>query len=329
MARKMRNITYAQAVRTALREELERDERVLLFGEDVGQYGGVYGATTGLQREFGGERVRDTPISEMAIAGIAVGAALAGFRPVAEIMYEDFLTHASDAIVNNAAKWRYMSGEQFTLPIVYRSPGGGGAGYAAQHSQNLEAWFAHVPGLKVVATGLPRDARGLLKAAIRDDNPVLFLEHKAHYGFKGPMPADEEVIPLGVADVKREGSDVTLVSWSRTLTYALEAAETLSGEGIDVEVVDPRTLQPLDIDTILESVVKTGRLVVAHEAVEFGGFGAEIVAQVTEKAWDALKAPPLRIGAPFVPLPYSDPMEDYVIVDPPDIVARVKEYMEG
>jgi len=324
MADRMRNITFAQAIRTALREEMKRDERVILFGEDVGYYGGVYGATVGLQKEFGEDRVRDTPISEMAIAGVAVGAALAGYRPVAEIMYEDFLAHASDAIVNNAAKWRYMSGGQFRLPIVFRSPGGGGAGYAAQHSQSLEAWFTHIPGLKVVAPGLPRDARGLLKAAIRDDNPVVFLEHKAHYTFKGDVPTAEEVIPLGVADVKREGKDVTLVSWAKTLTFALEAAEKLAEEGIRTEVVDPRTLQPLDIDAILQSVGKTGHLVVAHEAVEFGGFGAEIVAQVCERALDALKRPPVRIGAPFVPIPYSEPMELFVIPQVADIVAGVK-----
>ncbi|MBM3499090.1 MAG: alpha-ketoacid dehydrogenase subunit beta [Armatimonadetes bacterium] len=320
----MRNITYAQAIRTALREELKRDERVLLFGEDVGYYGGVYGATVGLQKEFGEDRVRDTPISEMAIAGVAVGAALAGYRPVAEIMYVDFLAHASDAIVNNAAKWRYMSGEQFRLPVVFRSPGGGGAGYAAQHSQSLEAWFAHIPGLKVAAPGLPRDARGLLKAAIRDDNPVVFLEHKAHYTFKGEVPVAEEVIPLGVAEVKRSGKDATVVSWSKTLTHALEAAETLAGEGIDVEVIDPRTLQPLDMATILASVGRTGRLIVAHEAVEFAGFGAEIVTQVVERGLDLLKRPPVRVAAPFVPIPYSEPMERFVIPQPTDIVAGVK-----
>ncbi len=326
-AQKMRNITFAQAVRTAIREEMKRDEKVILFGEDVGQYGGVYGATTGLQREFGEDRVRDTPISEMAIGGMAVGAALAGYRPIAEIMYVDFLAHAADAIVNNAAKWRYMSGEQFRLPLVVRSPGGGGAGYAAQHSQSLEAWFTHIPGLKVAMPGLPRDARGLLKAAIRDDNPVLFIEHKAHYGYKGEVPAEEEVIPLGAADVKREGKDVTLVSWSKTLTFAIEAAERLAQDGIDVEVVDPRTLQPLDIETICSSVAKTGHLVVAHEAVAFGGFGAEIVAQVTERAWDSLKKPPLRIGAPFVPMPYSEPMEMFVIPEAADIVKQVKRYL--
>ncbi len=321
---KMRHITFAQAIRTALREEMKRDERVILFGEDVGYYGGVYGATVGLQKEFGEDRVRDTPISEMAIAGVAVGAALGGYRPVAEIMYEDFLAHASDAIVNGAAKWRYMSGEQFALPIVFRSPGGGGAGYAAQHSQSLEAWFAHIPGLKVVAPGLPRDARGLLKAAIRDDNPVVFLEHKAHYGFKGEVPTAEEVIPLGVAEAKRPGKDATLVSWSKTLTLALEAAEQLAGEGLDVEVIDPRTLQPLDVATILDSVGKTGHLIVAHEAVEFGGFGAEIVARVVEEALDALKRPPVRVGAPFVPIPYSEPMERFVIPQVEDIAAAVR-----
>ncbi len=324
---RMRNITYAQAVRTAIREEMKADETVILFGEDVGQYGGVYGATTGLQREFGSERVRDTPISEMAIGGMAVGAALAGFRPIAEIMYCDFLAQASDAIVNNAAKWRYMSGGQVCLPLVVRSPAGGGAGYAAQHSQNLEAWFAHIPGLKVVMPGLPRDARGLLKAAIRDDNPVLFLEHKAHYTYKGEVPAEEEVIPLGVADVKREGKDVTLVAWSKTLTFCLEAVELLAEEGIDVELVDPRTLQPLDIETLCTSVAKTGHLVVAHEAVTFGGLGAEIVAEVVEQVWGSLRKPPLRLGAPFVPVPYSEPLERFVIPQVPDIVAGVKAHL--
>lgn len=324
---RMRNITYAQAVRTAIREEMKADETVILFGEDVGQYGGVYGATTGLQREFGSERVRDTPISEMAIGGMAVGAALAGFRPIAEIMYCDFLAQASDAIVNNAAKWRYMSGGQVCLPLVVRSPAGGGAGYAAQHSQNLEAWFAHIPGLKVVMPGLPRDARGLLKTAIRDDNPVLFLEHKAHYTYKGEVPAEEEVIPLGVADIKREGKDVTLVAWSKTLTFCLEAVELLAEEGIDVELVDPRTLQPLDIETICASVGKTGHLVVAHEAVTFGGLGAEIVAQVVEHLWGSLRKPPLRLGAPFVPVPYSEPLERFVIPQVQDIVAGVKAHV--
>lgn len=321
---KMRSITYAQAIRTAIREEMQRDDRVLLFGEDVGFYGGVYGCTTGLQREFGPDRVRDTPISEMAIGGMAVGLALAGWRPIAEIMYCDFLAHAADAIVNNAAKWRYMSGGQFTVPAVFRSPAGGGAGYAAQHSQNLEAWFCHIPGLKVVMPGLPRDARGLLKAAVRDDNPVVFIEHKGHYGYKGEVPAAEEVIALGKADIKRTGSDVTLVAWSKTLVFALEAAEALAQEGISVEVVDPRTLVPLDADTLCESVARTGRLVVAHEAVECGGFGAEIVAQITARAWDSLRRPPVRVGAPFVPQPYSEPLETAVVPQVTDIVDGVR-----
>ncbi len=324
---KMRHIDMAQAIRTAIREEMKRDERVIVLGEDVGVYGGVYGVTIGLQREFGEQRVRDTPISELAIAGLAVGAALAGYRPIAEIMYCDFLTHASDAIVNNAAKWHYMTGGQYAVPVVFRSPAGGGAGYAAQHSQSLEAWFAHVPGLKVIMPSVPRDARGLLKAAVRDDNPVVFLEHKHHYTYQGDVPVAEGVIPIGVAEVKREGSDVTLVSWSQTLTFALDAAERLQAEGISVEVVDPRTLQPLDVPTICSSVAKTGRLVVAHEAVTFGGFGAEIVAQVTQHAWDSLREPPLRLGATFAPIPYSDPLEQFVIPQVDDIVRQVKEYL--
>ncbi len=324
---KMRTVNMTAAIRTALHEEMKRDDRVILFGEDIGVYGGVYGCTIGLQREFGIDRVRDTPISEMAIAGMATGAALAGFRPVVEIMYCDFLTHASDAIVNNAAKWRYMSGGQYELPLVVRTPAGAGSGNAAQHSQSLEAWFTHIPGLKVVMPSIPRDARGLLKAAIRDDNPVLFIEHKHHYGFRGDIPAEEEVLPLGVADVKREGTDVTVVSWSRELTLCLEAAETLAAEGINVEVVDPRTLQPLDMDTICASVAKTGRLVVVHEAVQFGGFGGEIVAQVVERSWGDLKQAPLRIGAPFCPIPYSEPMESFVIPQPDLIVDRIRRYL--
>jgi len=324
----MRKITYAQAIRTALREEMKRDERVMLWGEDVGVYGGVYGATTGLQREFGADRVRDTPISEMAIAGMGVGAALLGMRPVVEIMYEDFLTHAADAIVNQAAKWRYMSGGQFAVPMVVRSPGGGGAGYAAQHSQNLEAWFAHIPGLIVVATCTPRDARGLLKTAIREDNPVVFLEHKGHYTFKGAIPRDEELIPLGVADVKREGSDITLVSWSKSLLTALQAADELAEEGVSAEVIDPRTLLPLDMDAILQSVAKTGRLVVVTESHSYCGVSAEITAQVCEKALDTLKSPPKRIGSRFVPLPYSEPLESHVIPSAADVVEVVKQALD-
>jgi pyruvate/2-oxoglutarate/acetoin dehydrogenase E1 component len=323
----MRHLTMTAALHTALHEEMQRDESVIVFGEDIGAYGGVYGVTIGLQREFGPDRVRDTPISEMAIAGMALGAALGGCRPVAEIMYCDFLTHAADAIVNNAAKWRYMSGGQYALPLVVRSPAGGGGGTAAQHSQCLEAWFTHIPGLKVVMPATPRDARGLLKAAIRDDNPVVFIEHKHHYLYKGDVPAEEEVIPLGVADVKREGTDFTVVSWSRPLTLCLEAATVLAAEGIGLEVVDPRTLQPLDTATICGSVAKTGRLAVVHEAVQFGGFGGEIVAQVVEQAWGDLKQAPLRIGAPFCPVPYSEPMESFVLPQVARIADRIREYL--
>jgi len=320
----MRNITYAQAIRTALREEMKRDECVVLWGEDIGVYGGVYGATTGLQREFGPDRVRDTPISEMAIVGMGVGAALLGLRPVVEIMYEDFLSHAADGIVNQAAKWGYMSGGQYRVPLVVRSPGGGGSGYAAQHSQNLEAWFAHIPGLIVVATCMPRDARGLLKAAIRDDNPVVFLEHKGHYTYKGDVPRDEEVLPLGQADVKRPGRDVTIVAWSKALLSALSAAEELASEGVEAEVIDPRTLLPLDMDAILASVARTGHLVVVSESHAYCGVSAEISAQVCERALGELKRPPRRVGSHFAPLPYSEPMESYVIPDAARVAGAVR-----
>jgi len=321
----MRDIVFAQAVRTALLEEMRRDERVILMGEDIGVYGGVYGTTRGLMNIFGEERVRDTPISEAGIVGLAIGAALAGLRPVAEIMYCDFMTQASDMFVNNAAKLRYMSGGQIAVPLVVRTPAGGGTGNAAQHSQCLEAWFAHVPGIKVVMPSTPADARGLLKAAIRADDPVLFIEHKAMYKLHGLVPAEEQVIPLGVADVKRSGTDVTVISWSKTLLDCLQAAEELAKEGIEAEVVDPRTLQPLDIDTIIASVSKTGRLVVAHEAVCFGGFGGEIVAQVAERLHGRLKSAPLRVGAKFAPLPFSEPLERYVLPQVSDIVAAVKQ----
>jgi pyruvate/2-oxoglutarate/acetoin dehydrogenase E1 component len=320
-----REVVFAQAIRTALREEMQRDESVILWGQDIGVYGGVYGATTGLQREFGEDRVRDAPISEMAIAGVAVGAALLGMRPVVEIMYADFLMHAADAIANQAAKWRFMSGGQFKVPAVFRSPAGGGSGYAAQHSQNIESWFCHIPGLKVVCPCMPRDARGLLKSAIRDDNPVVFLEHKSHYTYRGPMPKEEELLPLGKADVKREGTDVTLVSWSRNLLWALEAADKLREEGVSVEVIDPMTLFPLDLDTILESLAKTGRLVVSHEAHAFCGVGAEIIAQVVEGHMDLLKAAPKRVSAVACPLPYSEPLEKAALPDADDIAAAVRQ----
>ena len=320
----IRDVVVAQAIRTALLEEMRRDPSVFIMGEDIGVYGGVYGVTKGFLHEFGEGRVRDTPISEAALVAMTIGAAMVGMRPVVELMYADFTAHAMDAIVNNAAKWRYMSGGQFSLPLVIRTPAGGGVGYAAQHSQCPEAWFAHVPGLKVMMPATPADMRGLLKSAIRDPNPVIFLEHKAIYDYKGPMPAEEYLTPIGVADLKREGTDVTLVSWSKTLWDARTAAERLAAEGISVEVVDPRTLQPLDSEAIFHSVHKTGRLVVAHEAVWFGGLGGEIVAQVAAACFRELKSAPVRVGAKFLPQPFSPPLEQYVLPSVEDIMAAVK-----
>lgn len=324
----MREVAYALAVRTALREEMARDPRVIVMGEDIGLYGGVYGATRGLQREFGERRVRDTPISEAAIAGMCIGAAIGGMLPVAEIMYCDFLSIALDAIANNAAKLRYMSGGQLAIPMVIRTAAGG-HGYAAQHSQSLEAWVTHIPGLKVVTPGTCADARGLLKSAIRDPNPVVVIEHKALYQTTGPMPAAETLEPLGVAKVTRAGADVTVVSWSAMAGACLEAAAELAGQGIDAEVVDLRTLLPADFETVLASVRKTGRLVVAHEAVTYGGFGAEVVAQLTERAWGSLKAAPARVGARFAPVPFAEAMEQYVLPGKAQVIAAVRRCVAG
>jgi pyruvate/2-oxoglutarate/acetoin dehydrogenase E1 component len=325
----IRHIVYAQAVRTALLEEMRRDPTVIVMGEDVGVYGGVFGVTKGLLHEFGEERVRDTPIAEAALVGMAAGAAMVGLRPVVELMYSDFTATAMDPIVNNVAKFHYMSGGQLHLPLVIRTPAGGGVGYAAQHSQSPEAWFAHVPGLKVVMPGMPADARGLLKSAIRDPNPVLFFEHKALYMRSGPVPAEETLVPIGEADVKREGSDVTVVAWSRMVWDALEAAEALESEGVSVEVVDPRTLQPLDLETIIASVRKTERLVVAHEATRFGGLGAEIAATICERCAGDLKSPPARVGGRFAPVAFSEPMESFVLPGKDDIVAAVRQMVAG
>lgn len=322
-----RELTAAQAIREALAEEMEADSRVFIMGEDIGVYGGAFGVTFGLVDRFGPERIRDTPISEAAIAGAAVGAALLGMRPVAEIQFSDFLTNAMDPIVSQAAKNRYMFGGKATVPMVVRAPGGAGTGAAAQHSQSLEAWFAHVPGLKVVLPGTPADAKGLLKSAIRDENPVIFLEHKLLYRVKGPVPDSPDfTVPLGKAAVVREGADVTLVSYSYTLQKALEAADVLAEEGIDAEVVDVRTLLPLDRDTIVASVKRTGRLVVAHEAVQHGGFGGEIVASVTEsEAFEYLRAPVRRVGGLLTPIPCNKSLEERAIPQVADIVAAVRE----
>lgn len=323
----MSEILYKEAVRDALREEMLRDERVFLLGLDIGRFGGTYKATQGLWEEFGGERVRDTPLSEAAIAGCAVGAAMTGLRPVAEIMYIDFTTIAMDQIVNQAAKLGYMSGGQAIIPVVFRTQEGAGRSSAAQHAQSLEAWFAHIPGLKVALPATPADVKGLLKTAVRDDAPVMFIEHKLLYNTKGEVPEGEYTIPFGEARVCREGSDVTVVALSRMVLRALEAAERLAAEGISAEVIDPRTIVPLDIDAIVESVEKTGRLVIAHEGYTRCGFGAEIAAQVMERALYSLEKPLKRVCGKNVPVPFAPVMENFVIPGADDIVRAVKELL--
>lgn len=323
----MRELTYREALREALREEMRRDPSVFIMGEDVAIFGGIFGVTAGLMEEFGEDRVRDTPISEAAIVGAAVGAAMVGMRPVAEIMFVDFTTIAMDQLVNQAAKWHYMSGGKLRVPMVLRTTTGTGRRTGAQHSQSFEVWFAHVPGLKVVMPSSPYDAKGLLKSAIRDDNPVVFIEHKMLYNEKGQVPEEEYLIPLGKAAIKREGRDATIVATSLMVKRALEAAENLAKEGIEVEVIDPRTLRPLDIDTILKSVEKTNRLVIVHEACVFCGFGAEIAAQVAEKALYSLDTPIVRLGGWDVPIPFSPPLEDAVIPNKDHIVEAVRKLL--
>jgi len=321
--------TIAEALREALREEMRQDPSVFLLGEDIGTFGGAYTVTKGLLDEFGPDRVRDTPISETAIVGAAIGAALTGMRPVAEIQFNDFIACAMDQVVNQAAKIHLMSGGQAKVPIVIRAPLGA-TGRAAQHSQSLEAFFMHTPGLKVVLPSTPYDAKGLLKSAIRDDNPVIFLEHKLLYGGRSPggkaktavgevsssmkpAPKEDYLIPLGTADVKREGRDITVVATLYMVHRVLMMAERLAGEGIELEVIDPRTLVPLDIDTIVESVKKTGRLLVVSEDVEAGGVAAEIITRVEERAFDYLDAPALRVCSLNVPVPFAPNCEAYVI----------------
>jgi pyruvate dehydrogenase E1 component beta subunit len=317
--------TYMQALNDAMREEMERDPNVLIFGEDVGQFGGCFGVTKGLYEQFGEKRVRDTPITESAIIGAATGAAAAGLRPVCELMFVDFIGVCMDQLFNQAAKMRYMFGGKTTIPMVLRAPQGAGIGAAAQHSQSLEAWFMHIPGLKVALPATPADAYGLLLTSIRDDNPVVFLEHKLLYGVEGEVPENGGPIPFGKAKICREGTDVTIVALSKMVYDALEAAETLAGKGINAEVIDPRTVSPLDMETILTSVKKTHKLVVAHEAVKVGGAGAEIAAQVAEAAIDYLDAPIMRVGAPFTPVPFSPPLEEAFIPGAKDIVAAVEK----
>jgi pyruvate dehydrogenase E1 component beta subunit len=320
-------ITYSQALNDALREEMRADPRVFVMGEDIGHHGGMFRVTQGLIDEFSPQRVRDTPISEAGFVGLGVGAALAGMRPVVELMFMDFVLVAADQIVNQAAKLRYMSGGQAAVPIVIRAQQGGGRGNGAQHSQSFEAWLAQVPGLKVVAPATPKDAKGLLKSSIRDGNPVVFIEHKLLYNTKGEVPDGEYTIPIGKAEVKRPGRDITIVSFSRTLLFALEAAETLAQKGIQAEVIDLRTIEPLDMQTVLESVQGTARLLVVHEAHTNCGIGAEIIARLYEQAPEILVTPARRLGARHVPIPVAEPLENAVLPQPADIVRAVESMM--
>ena len=320
----VRMITYAKALNEALREEMLQDERVFLMGEDIAAHNGPFRVTEGLFQEFGAKRVRDTPLSEAAIAGAAAGAAVTGLRPVAEIMFIDFSTLATDQIINQAAKMRYMFGGKIRVPVVYRTQGGAGRGNAAQHSQSLEAWYVHIPGLWVVQPSTPYDAKGLLKSAIRNDNPIIFIEHKGLYFTKGPVPEEEYTLPLGVADIKREGDDVTILATSKMVLVALEAAEELARQGISCEVVDPRTLKPLDMETLLGSVRKTHRLVVVVEACLTGSFASEVAARVGEEGFDELDAPIQRVCAEDVPIPYAGNLEAEATPQTKDVIQAVR-----
>ena len=321
----IRQLQYREALNEALHEEMARDPSVFVLGEDVGRYGGVLQVTRGLFEKYGEKRVRDTPISEAGFVGLAVGAAMTGLRPIAEIMYIDFSTLATDQIVNQAAKAHYMFGGKARVPLVVRTQGGGGRGNAAQHSQSLEMWYVHIPGLIVIQPSTPYDAKGLLKSAIRNDNPVIFIEHKLLYNTTGPVPDEEYLIPIGVADIKRPGDDVTIVATSRMVLFALNAAETLAGQGIQAEVIDPRTLKPLDMDIIVRSVEKTGRLVVVNEGHRTGGFTSEVAARVQREAFDWLDAPIMQVATEDVPLPYSGRLELEAIPTEQDIVNAALE----
>ncbi|HHX23911.1 MAG: alpha-ketoacid dehydrogenase subunit beta [Tepidanaerobacteraceae bacterium] len=323
----MRTIRYVEALNEALREEMIRDENILVMGEDIAENGGIFQVTKGLLDEFGKKRVRNTPISEAGFVGCAVGASVTGLRPVVEIMYTDFLTVCMDQIVNQAAKIRYMFGGKGKVPMVIRTQGGAGFGEGAQHSQSLEAWLAHIPGLKVVMPSTAYDAKGLLKAAIRDDNPVIFIETATCYAIPGEVPEGDYIVPLGKADIKREGEDITVVATGMEVHFALQAASELEKEGISLEVVDPRTISPLDVDTILKSVEKTGKLIISHVACKEFGIGAEIAAQVAENGFYSLDAPIKRLGATFTPVPYSKKLEKAHFPQVEDIVKAAKELM--
>jgi pyruvate/2-oxoglutarate/acetoin dehydrogenase E1 component len=320
----MPELSYREAVRDALSRAMRQDPDVFIMGEDIAEMGGSMAVTQGMLAEFGPERVRNTPISEMAIVGSGIGAAIQGMRPIVEIMYEDFTTLAMEQIVNQAAKHRYMSGGQITVPLTIRTQGGAGWSPGAQHAQQLEAWFVHVPGLKVVFASTPTDVRGLLWSSIYDDNPVLFFEHRTLYGLKEDVPEELEPIPLGQARVHREGEDVTVIATGRLVHEALGAAGDAEEEGISVEVVDPRTLQPLDEQALVDSVKKTNRCVVAHEAITRMGFGAEVTAVIQHQAFDWLDAPIERVGSKFTPLPFAPVMEEFVVPNKADVLEAIR-----
>jgi pyruvate dehydrogenase E1 component beta subunit len=321
----MKNITFSQATLEAMQEEMQRDPKVFVMGEDIARQGGIFGQFKDLGSLVGAERVIDTPISETAIVGAAVGAALAGMRPVADMHFADFFGVCMDEVFNQMAKVRYMFGGQTKVPVVVRAPDGMARGAAAQHSQSVEAWFVHIPGIQVVAPSNAADAKGLLKSAIRSDNPVIYFENKTLFPVKGDVPEGEHLTPIGKAAIAREGKDVTLISYSAMLLKCLSAADTLSKEGINAEVLDLRTLSPLDKEAILASVRKTSRVVIAHEAVKQGGLGAEIAAVIAEEALDALDAPIARVASPFTPVPFSPALEEAYRVRPEHIVAAVKK----
>ena len=324
----MKEIMYWQAINEAFIEEMDRDPKVFIMGEDVAIYGGAYAVTRGLYEKYGEERVRDTAISEAAIVGAGLGAAMTGMRPVVEIMYVDFMGIAMDQLNNQIAKIRYMFGGKVKVPLVIRTEGGCGRTLGAHHSQSLEAWFTHIPGVKVVMPSTPYDAKGLLKSAIREDNPVVYIEHKMLYNTKGPIPEGEYLIPLGKADIKKTGKDVTIIAYSRMTLFALDAAKDLEKQGISVEVVDPMTLAPLDMDTILTSVKKTHKVVIVHEACKTGGFGAEIAAKIMESAFDYLDAPVARVCGADVPMPKAPNLEKLAIPSKEGIIRAVKELMQ-
>lgn len=326
----MREITYAQALKEAMSEEMRRDENIIFLGEDIGVYGGAFGVSRGMLEEFGEERIRDTPISELAITGCAAGAAMTGLRPIVEIMFSDFITLAMEQLVNQAAKNRFQFGGQASVPMVLRAPGGSGTGAAEQHSQSLEAWVCHVPGLKVVIPSTPYDAKGLLKASIRDNNPVVFLEQKLLYRTKGEVPEveDEYIVPLGKADIKRSGTDVTIITYGRMVQRCLAVAEQFAQNGVEIEVIDIRTLVPLDRECLIRSAKKTGKVLVVHEACQTGGYGGELVSTIVNSdAFFYLDAPVKRLGGLDVPIPYNPNLEAQVVPTEEKITAAVRQLL--